>query len=121
MILPPSLSLAGNPPPRILAVDDDPVFRRSVAFALDGYRFQGREVELLQAGSSAEALEQLARHPDIGVILLDVVMEHDDAGLRLVRRLRGELGRQDIRIVLLTGQPGMAPMHDVMRDRKSVV
>ena len=33
MILPPSLSLAGNPPPRILAVDDDPVFRRSVAFA----------------------------------------------------------------------------------------
>lgn len=116
MILPPSPSLAGTPPPRILAVDDDPVFRRSVAFALDGYRFQGREVELLQAGSSAEALEQLARHPDIGVILLDVVMEHDDAGLRLVRRLRGELGRQDIRIVLLTGQPGMAPMHDVMRD-----
>jgi EAL domain-containing protein (putative c-di-GMP-specific phosphodiesterase class I)/PleD family two-component response regulator len=116
LILPPSPSLAGTPPPRILAVDDDPVFRRSVAFALDGYRFQGREVELLQAGSSAEALEQLARHPDIGVILLDVVMEHDDAGLRLVRRLRGELGRQDIRIVLLTGQPGMAPMHDVMRD-----
>ena len=109
-------SVTPDPPPRILAVDDDPVFRRSIAFALDGYRFQGREVELLQAGSAAEALALIERHPDIAVILLDVVMEDDEAGLRLVRHLRGTLGRREIRIVLLTGQPGMAPMHDVMRD-----
>ncbi|MFM2343297.1 MAG: hypothetical protein RLZZ592_2950, partial [Pseudomonadota bacterium] len=117
MILSPTPAFTGNEPvPRILAVDDDPVFRRSIAFALDGYRFQGREVELLQAGSVAEARAQLERHPDIGVILLDVVMEQDDAGLQLVRQVRGDLDRQDVRIILLTGQPGLAPMHDVMRD-----
>ncbi len=102
--------------PRVLTVDDDPVFRRSLAFALDGYRYRDTPIELLQAGSAAQARELLDAHPDIALILLDVVMQHDDDGLRLVRHVREALGRRDIRIVLLTGQPGMAPMRDVMRD-----
>lgn len=101
---------------KVLTVDDDAVFRRSMAFALDGYRFQGRDITLLQAGSAAQARALLVAHPDIALLLLDVVMEHDDDGLLLVRHVREVMGRRDIRIVLLTGQPGLAPMRDVMRN-----
>lgn len=101
---------------KVLTVDDDPIFRRSMAFALEGYRFQGRDITLLQAGSAAQARTLLVAHPDIALLLLDVVMEHDDDGLLLVRHVREVMGRRDIRIVLLTGQPGLAPMRDVMRN-----
>lgn len=101
---------------KVLTVDDDAVFRRSMAFALEGYRFQGRDITLLQAGSAAQARALLVAHPDIALLLLDVVMEDDDDGLLLVRHVREVMGRRDIRIVLLTGQPGMAPMRDVMRN-----
>jgi EAL domain-containing protein (putative c-di-GMP-specific phosphodiesterase class I)/GGDEF domain-containing protein/ActR/RegA family two-component response regulator len=101
---------------KVLTVDDDAVFRRSMAFALDGYRFQGRDITLLQAGSAAQARALLVAHPDVALLLLDVVMEDGDDGLMLVRHVREVMGRRDIRIVLLTGQPGMAPMRDVMRN-----
>jgi CheY-like chemotaxis protein len=42
---------------------------------------------------------------EIAVILLDVVMEQDDAGLHLVRYIRETLGLSDVRIILRTGQP----------------
>ncbi|NLX19371.1 MAG: DUF3369 domain-containing protein, partial [Desulfobulbus sp.] len=51
----------------------------------------------------------LIEHDDIAVILLDVVMETDDAGLQLVRYIREELNNRIVRIVLRTGQPGKAP------------
>lgn len=101
---------------KVLTVDDDAVFRRSMAFALEGYQFQGGDIHLLQADSAAQARALLETHPDIALILLDVVMDGEDDGLLLVRHVREVLGRRDIRIVLLTGQPGMAPMRDVMRD-----
>ncbi|MEY2873134.1 MAG: hypothetical protein RLZZ373_505 [Pseudomonadota bacterium] len=107
---------AEAPELKVLTVDDDAVFRRSMAFALEGYRFQDRDITLLQAGSAAQARALLVAHPDIALLLLDVVMEDDDDGLMLVRHVREVMGRRDIRIVLLTGQPGMAPMRDVMRN-----
>ena len=99
---------------RVLAVDDDPDFQRSMAFALSGMCVLGRKIELLQAGSHAEAAQILAREQDIAVMLLDVVMETDDAGLRLARAVREVLGNAELRIVLVTGQPGFAPVREVM-------
>ena len=48
------------------------------------------------------------------MVLLDVVMETPDAGLRLVRHIRETLGNTRIRIILRTGQPGDAPERDVV-------
>jgi EAL domain-containing protein (putative c-di-GMP-specific phosphodiesterase class I)/GGDEF domain-containing protein/ActR/RegA family two-component response regulator len=107
---------ADAPALKVLTVDDDAVFRRSMAFALEGYQFQGRDITLLQAGSAAQARALLVAQSDIALLLLDVVMEDGDDGLMLVRHVREVMGRRDIRIVLLTGQPGMAPMRDVMRN-----
>ena len=50
------------------------------------------------------------------MILLDVVMEHKDAGLQLVNVIRNELGLSKVRIILRTGQPVYAPEIEAIRD-----
>ena len=102
---------------RLLVVDDDVEVHATTSFALAGVEILGRRLELLHAHSGAEALEILREHGDeIAVILLDVVMETDDAGLRAVRAIREELKLTTPRIILRTGQPGYAPELAVIRD-----
>lgn len=99
---------------KVLTVDDDTAFQSSLVLALDSFRFQGARVEILTASSASEAARLLTSTSDIAVVLLDVVMETDDAGLRLVRSVREVLGNAEVRIVLVTGQPGMAPMENTL-------
>ena len=49
-------------------------------------------------------------------MLLDVIMETDDAGLDLVEFIRNELKNETVRIILRTGQPGQAPERSVIVD-----
>lgn len=99
---------------KVLMVDDEPVVHEVSRLILDGLRFEDREIELLTAGSAAEARELLARHPGIALALIDVVMETDDAGILLVQHIRDRLRDSDMQIVLRTGQPGVAPEADLM-------
>lgn len=96
-------------PWRILVVDDDADVHESTAFGLRGMEIEGRPLQLLHAYSGTEAVQILGRERDVAVILLDVVMESEEAGLVTVDRIRGELGLAHVRIVLRTGQPGHAP------------
>jgi diguanylate cyclase (GGDEF)-like protein len=100
----------------ILVVDDDEEVQRGTAFSLSHLTILGRRLRCTQARSSAEAREILTRRRDFAVILLDVVMESEDAGLRLARAIRGEFGLSQTRIVLRTGQPGYAPEAQVIQD-----
>jgi diguanylate cyclase (GGDEF)-like protein len=101
---------------RVLIVDDDHDVHAATGFALADIRILHRPLELLHAWSAAEAETILAQDDDIAVVLLDVVMEREDAGLRLVRVIREQLGRTQTRIVLRTGQPGYAPETEAIRD-----
>lgn len=76
---------------------------------LTDFRYQSRPLELLTAHSGREAREIMKNEPDIALVLLDVVMESDDAGLQTARYIREELKNDKVRIVLRTGQPGSAP------------
>lgn len=96
-------------PWRILVVDDDPDVHETTTFALQGLRVAGRPLHLLHAYSAAQGLEVLRAEPELAVLLLDVVMETDDAGLRLIEVIRKQLGRLHLRIILRTGQPGQSP------------
>ncbi len=100
----------------VLVVDDDEEVHVVTRLALEGFRFAGRPVELLSAHSNAAAQKVLSRRPDIALILLDVVMESDRAGLDLVRFVRGRLQNRMVRIVLRTGQPGQAPPREVITE-----
>jgi EAL domain-containing protein (putative c-di-GMP-specific phosphodiesterase class I) len=95
-------------------VDDEPAIHDVSRLLLADVAFEGRPIELLSAHSANEARRQLERSSEIALVLLDVVMETDDAGLTLVRHIRDQLHDRDIQIVLRTGQPGMAPERDVI-------
>lgn len=98
----------------ILVVDDDPQVHAMTSVLLRDFDFEGRPFEVVGALSAAEAKAVLAERPDLPVALLDVVMETEDAGLRLVRHIRDDLDNRRMRIVLRTGQPGQAPERDVI-------
>ncbi|HOX71450.1 MAG: DUF3369 domain-containing protein [Dokdonella sp.] len=99
---------------KVLIVDDEPEIHQVTRLVLGNFRFAGRQLQLISAYSSVEAEALLREHADTAVILLDVVMETEQAGLDLVRTIRDELNNQFIRIVLRTGQPGQAPEHEVV-------
>ncbi|GAA5783877.1 diguanylate cyclase [Chitiniphilus shinanonensis] len=93
----------------LLVIDDDDEVHAATRFALADQTLLGRHLELVHARSAAEARAILAARRDFAVILLDVVMETDDAGLALVGHIRETLGMWECRIILRTGQPGYAP------------
>lgn len=99
---------------KVLLVDDEPAVHEVSRLILAGLTFEGRAIELLSASSAAQARELLGHQREVALVLLDVVMETDDAGLALVHHIREELQDLDMQIVLRTGQPGMAPEREVV-------
>lgn len=109
-----TLGDSGLEPWKLLLVDDEKVVHSVTRLALEGFELAGRGLQFISAYSAEEAREQLAQHDDIALILLDVVMETDHAGLDLVHYIRRELNNKFVRIVLRTGQPGQAPELEVI-------
>jgi signal transduction histidine kinase/CheY-like chemotaxis protein len=101
---------------RIAVIDDEPAVHDGTRFALSDYRLHGQGLEILSAYSAAEGRELMRRHSDVAVVLLDVIMETDTAGLSLVEFIRKELKNETVRIILRTGQPGQAPERRVIVD-----
>lgn len=101
---------------KVLLVDDEPDIHAVLRLAMMGMRAEGRELELLDASSATEAKTLLKRYPDIALVLLDVVMESELAGLELVRHIRRDACNHALQIILVTGQPGYAPQREVVQD-----
>jgi signal transduction histidine kinase len=99
---------------KILIVDDEEDIHSVTRIALKGFTFRGKPVEFYDAYSAAEAEKILKEHPDIALILLDVVMETTNAGLDLVKIIRDKLGNKVTQIIIRTGQPGQAPEREVI-------
>lgn len=100
----------------LLIVDDDEEIHTVTRLALSDLLVQGRKLVFHHAYSGRAAIEFLKKNPHIAVILLDVVMESDDAGLLVVQQIREQLGMDEVRIVLRTGQPGYAPEESVIKE-----
>jgi len=99
----------------VIIVDDEPDVHRATQLALNNVQFENRKLAFLSAYSGKEAKELLAiAHSDAALILLDVVMETNDAGLQVVQYIREELKNQHVRIILRTGHPGEAPEESVI-------
>src|SRR5262249_55606785 len=99
----------------VLVVDDEPDVREITRIVLEHLDFDDRRLEIIEAGSAREGREVLAQRTDIALMIIDVVMEDDHAGLGLVRYVREELKNRLSRIVLRTGHPGQAPEREVIR------
>ncbi|MEH6625383.1 MAG: response regulator [Motiliproteus sp.] len=110
------LSNSENTPWRILVVDDEEGIHGITRMIFRGYQFENRSIELISAFNGEEARDILRSTSDIALILLDVVMESDDEGLKLIDFVRNTQGNRDIRIILRTGHPGYAPETEVIVD-----
>ena len=95
----------------VLSVEDNQPYQDVLESAIQEVAFEGRKIELLRASSAASAATILSKRQDISLILLDIVMETDDAGFYLIDTIRNVIGDELVRIVVLTGQPGVKP-HD---------
>ena len=103
-------------PWKILIADDEREVHTITRMVLEDYVFEDRGLELLHAYSGRETKKIICETTDIAIILLDVVMETDDAGLNVVRYIREELSNNFVRIILRTGQPGKAPEREIITD-----
>ena len=99
---------------KVLVVDDEQQIHTVTKMVLSNFSFRDQGLEFINAYSAAEARALMAKHPDVAVAFIDVVMETDTAGLDLVRYIREELNNRYLRIVLRTGQPGQAPERKVI-------
>ncbi len=100
----------------ILIVDDDADVHESTKFALRNTSILDRYLRFTHAYSAAQAIGKIQKEDSaFAVILLDVVMEDELAGLNLVKTIREDLQISDTRIILRTGQPGYAPETEAIR------
>jgi signal transduction histidine kinase/CheY-like chemotaxis protein len=99
---------------KILMVDDDEEVHSITKSVLKNIVFDNRGLELVSAYNGKDALEILQKEDDFALVLLDVVMETDDAGLIVAKEIRQKLQNSKIRIVLRTGEPGFAPEKEVI-------
>ncbi|WP_010248954.1 DUF3369 domain-containing protein [Acetivibrio cellulolyticus] len=101
---------------KIMIVDDDREVHTVTRLVLNDFVYKNCRLEFLSAYSEKEARLLIADNTDVAVMLLDVVMEEEDSGLKLVNYIRNDLENDEVRIILRTGQPGQAPEKKVIFD-----
>ena len=100
----------------VLVVDDEEDVHAITRLALKNKAWRRRPFRLVHAHSAAQAREILTTGTtNFQVALIDVVMETDDAGLKLSAWIRS-FCPNSLRIVLRTGQAGVAPEHYVLNE-----
>lgn len=101
---------------KVIIADDEQEVHRVTRMVLGDFEFDGKGLEFLSAYNAGEAKELINKHPDAALILLDVVMDEEDSGLRVIKYIRDVLKNKSMRIILRTGQPGQAPEKMVIMD-----
>ncbi len=104
-----------NNPWNILVIDDDMEVHAITTLALKGVKIHGKGLNLIHAFSSIDGIAYLKDRSNIDLILLDMVMETQDAGLKVAQWLNEE-SDQDTRpvVILRTGHPGLLTTDDIM-------
>lgn len=104
----------GSAPWKILIADDEEEIHQVTKLALANFTLNDRPIRFIDAYSGREAVGAMVEHPDVALVLMDVVMETENAGLAAVDAIRNRIGNKMTRIVLRTGQPGQAPEREVV-------
>jgi CheY-like chemotaxis protein/signal transduction histidine kinase len=89
---------AAFPGRKILLVDDD---MRNI-FALSKV-LKDRNMEVIKADNGINALEMLDKHPDIDLVLMDIMMPEMD-GYEAMRRIRTQERFRDLPVIALTAK-----------------
>ncbi len=101
---------------KVLIVDDEEEVHNVTKMVLNDIVFKGKGIHFLHAYSGEETVKLIRENPDTAIILLDVVMEDDNSGLKVIKYIREVMKNPIVRIVIRTGQPGEAPEKKVIVD-----
>lgn len=101
---------------KVIVADDDRDVHTVTQLVLKNFVFEGAGIEFIDTYTGEETIQALKANDDIAVILLDVVMEENTSGLDVVEYTRNVLKNDMTRIILKTGQPGIAPEERVIID-----
>lgn len=109
----PRCFIAEGDPWKIIVIDDDLNILQTSIRILQEFTFEGRALSIITGTSGAQAIELIDNNPDAAIILLDVIMETDYAGLDVVTYIREEIKNEAVRILLRTGQAGQFDENEV--------
>lgn len=98
---------------KIVVVDDEALLVKGIRFNL-----QNEGYEVLTGSNGLEAVE-LARDPEVGLMILDVMMPEMD-GLEATRRIRA-MDRPDAKTVPIIAMTANAFSDDIQRSREAGV
>lgn len=101
---------------KVLIADDDEAIHQVTQITLNDFEFNGKKLQFFHAYSGQETIRFFQEHTDVAIVFLDVVMEEEDSGLQAVEQIRNVLKNRNVRIVLRTGQPGVAPEKDIIKN-----
>jgi len=99
---------------KIVIADDESDVHTLTKTVLKNYVYKDQGIEFISTYSGEETIEVVKQNKDIVLILLDVIMESDDAGLQVVKKIREEFNNHLIQIVLRTGQAADIPENEVV-------
>ncbi|HEU0045277.1 response regulator [Sphingomonas sp.] len=97
------MSVVPNKGGVVLVVDDEPLIRMNAADMLADAGWIA-----IEAANAAEALVQLAAHPEVTVLFTDINMPGEMDGLDLARRVHDL--RPDVHLIITSGK--MRPRRD---------
>jgi two-component system chemotaxis response regulator CheY len=86
--------LRASRPKKVLIVDDSRLIHKMFEVML-------REFELVHAGDGVEALQRLAEHADIDLILLDINMPNMN-GLEFLGKIKQDAALADIPVIIVS-------------------
>lgn len=99
---------------KLFIVDDDKDIHEITKLALKDLKFKNKPISFVSAYSAAEAIAYLKENPFFAIVLLDIGMETNDAGLDVATFIRKQLNDNLTRIIIRTGQPGDVPEQEII-------
>jgi signal transduction histidine kinase len=99
---------------KLFIVDDDKDIHEITKLALKDLKFKDKPISFVSAYSAGEAIAYLKENPLFAIVLLDIGMETNDAGLDVATFIRKQLKDNLTRIIIRTGQPGDVPEQDII-------
>jgi c-di-GMP phosphodiesterase len=101
-------------PAKILIVDDQEDIRLITRMSLRRLKWHNHPVDLHFACSGGESIAFIENHSDTQVVIMDIMMEHDRAGLDAIEAIHKM--HPQIQLIVQTAQAALMSEQQVIRD-----
>ena len=93
----------------VLVADDEIDIYYVTKMVLANKEYKGKSINVMYCASGRETVRTLAERNDIKLLFLDIIMENEYAGFRVIDYIRNEKKDLDMQIIIRTGMSGTVP------------